>query len=194
VRTFLICWAPCLFVLLQVSAAVADTDPPLPSSGFNGDRYSTLWTKSPFAIATPEAAAATQDYQLVGLAQFDGVSYASLIDKQTQEHFIVTSEKPVKNLTLISVQHDSHGGSAVIGRNGEQLVLHEEDAPPTTASIQPPGPGPVPGGLTFGAPNGPRPSSNPSVGGMISPAFNPPPRVRIHRPLIIVPPPPSNPN
>jgi len=157
---------------------------PLPGSGFNGDRYTTLWTKSPFAIATPEAAAASQDYQLVGLAQFDGVSYASLIDKQTQEHFVLSSDKPVKSLTLISVAHSTEGGSAVIQRNGEILTLKQEGAP-LAALGQPPMPVNVQGAMPMST----FPTINRSVGGMPGNFFNRPP-VRIHHLPITVPPSP----
>jgi len=156
---------------------------PLPGSGFNGDRYTTLWTKSPFAIATPEAGAGTQDYQLVGLARLDGVSYASLIDKQTQEHFVLASDKPVKNLTLVSISRGSNGATAVIERNGIMLSL-KQDVPPA-ANGTPLGIAPPPSGMNLTLPQ-----ANPSVGGM-PPIF--PNRPYFHRPFVKVPPPPTTP-
>ena len=160
-------------------------DSALPSGGFSGDRYTVLWTKSPFAIATAEAAPESADYQLVGLAQFDGISYANLVVKQTQEHFVLSSQKSEKNLTLVSIRHDVQGGSAVIQRNGERLVLQETiasaTAPPADMNAAVPTPGAVPGM-----------SINPSVGGIISPANSYPPHVRIHRPVIVIPPRPPN--
>jgi hypothetical protein len=149
--------------------------------GFDGSRYEDLWSKSPFAIATSDAPAASEDFQLVGLAQFDGISYVSLIDKQTQDHFVLTSAKPVKNLSLVSISRGAGPGnaSAVIMRNGEALTLHEVDTPSKAVSG-----GPIPIPL---AQPGMTASPNPSVGGMVRP--NMPPRVRIHRPPIIVPPP-----
>jgi hypothetical protein len=152
-------------------------DSALPAAGFSGDRYASLWTKSPFAIATPEAAAGSTDYALVGLAQFDGISYASLIDKQSQEHFVLASDKPVRNLTLVSISRQPSGATAVIRRNGEVLSLKLENvAPPTNG-----GPPQNPQGFPMAMPNG---------NGMINqPVFRPP--VRFHRPLIRVPPPPQ---
>jgi hypothetical protein len=172
-----------LFILVLTVVPVAAADSALPGDGFNGDRYTVLWTKSPFAIATPEAGAVSSDFQLVGVAQFEGVSYASLFDKQKQEHFVLTSEKPVRNLTLISLRHDSGGASAIIDRQGERLVLHEDNAAPAP-TVAPAATVPiiaVPPGFPGGIQNFP-------VGGIM-----PRPQVRIHRPLIVVPPPPQAP-
>ena len=47
------------------------------------------------------------NYALVGIAQFDGVSYASLIDRQTQKHFLLSNGETVGDLTLVSVLPDS---------------------------------------------------------------------------------------
>jgi len=176
-------------VLTGAGFARADDTSALPGPGFSGDRYATLWTKSPFAIATPEAAAATQDYQLVGLAQFDGVSYASLVDKQSNEHFVLASDKPVRNLTLVSIAHGPSGASAIIQRNGETLTLQQEVAPPTPGGQPgPPGAMPMPTPQPFmpGAP-----LSN--VGGVVPQAYLRPPPVRFHRPGIHFPPQPPPP-
>ena len=182
IRVVLVVVLPMMFI--RPAPADTGTAAALPGLGFNGDRYTTLWTKSPFAIATPEAAAASQDYQLVGLAQFDGVSYASLIDKQTQEHFVLSSDKPVKSLTLISVAHSTEGGSAVIQRNGEILTLKQEGAP-LAALGQPPMPVNVQGAMPMST----FPTINRSVGGMPGNYFNRPP-VRFHHLPITVPPSP----
>jgi hypothetical protein len=166
--------------------------PALPGPAFDGGRYANLWTQSPFAIATPDAPAASADYQLVGLAQFDGISYASLIEKQSQEHFVLASDKPVKNLKLVSISRGPGGASAIILRNGEALTLRQEEAP---VNVAPPGvPMAIPPGMP-GLQPGMQPSLNPSVGGMSPAQF--PPRARIHRafnvpPRPISPPPPSH--
>ena len=172
-------------IYLRPARADAGDTATLPGSGFGGDRYATLWTKSPFAIATPEAAAESQDYQLVGLAQFDGVSYASLVDKQTQEHFVLASDKPVRNLTLVSIAHTADGGSAVLQRNGEMLTLKQEGEPAAAPGQPPPNAPP-------GVPMPTFPQMNPSVGGMPRNYFMHP-RVGIHRPPITLPsrPPPQ---
>jgi hypothetical protein len=172
-----------LGVSFPSSIGRASPAPEIPTEGFEGDRYSSLWTKSPFAIATPEAGATTQDYQLTGLAKFDGIAYASLINKQTQEHFLLTSAKPAQNLSLVSINHGRNGGSAVVLRNGEQITLQEENSSPALS----PGLPAMPGQLNPGfIPPG---QSNPSVGGVMFPLSGSPPPVRMHRPPIAVPPP-----
>jgi hypothetical protein len=168
--------------LMLTRPAHGDDSSTLPGAGFSADRYATLWTKSPFAIATPEAGAASQDFELVGLAQFDGVSYASLIDKQSNEHFVLSSDKPARNLTLVSISHSQGGATATIQRNGELLTLTQEEAPASAPG--PVGAMPTPQVLAPGAPLS-------SVGGVIPPAYLVPPRARVHRPGIRVPPHPS---
>jgi hypothetical protein len=165
----------------------------MPGSGFAGDRYAGLWTKSPFAIATPDAPAASADYQLVGIAQFDGISYASLVNRQTQEHFVVTSEKPFKNLTLVSITPGKGGSttSAVVQRNGQPLTLTLEQAPAAVpgAPGQPPPNMGMPGMPAQPIALAPTLFNNPSVGGVNYPNMGMPPHPRIHRPPIFVPPP-----
>jgi hypothetical protein len=173
------------FVLpLACSALFAADDPVAPGPGFAGDRYAGLWTKSPFAIATPDIPASSTDYQLVGIAQFDGITYVNLIERQPpQEHFVLTSAKSVKNLTLVSVNHGKTAGdsSAVISRNGEMLTLKLEAAPVAGA-----GPGAPP--MTM-----PMPAPVVMPGQVYQPTpFGIPPHVRVHRPLINVPPPPPS--
>jgi hypothetical protein len=189
---------------LAFSPRIIASEPATPGPGFTGERYASLWTKSPFAIATPDAPAATTDYALVGIAQFDGVSYASLIEKQSQEHFVISSDKPYKNLKLVWISRGKgdDATSAVVDRNGESLTLTLEQTasaspmpgsainlPPGTAAGNP-SVGGVPGGAFSGAnlPPG-MPAGNPSVGGMPA-TYLTPPAVRIHRPRINIPPPP----
>jgi hypothetical protein len=152
--------------------ASSAADPALPGDGLSGARYAALWEKSPFAIATPEIV--SQDYELVGLAEFDGISYASLVDKATQEHFVLTSENPVRNIILISVHHGGQGASAVIERNGEQLVLEERNSNPgvgALAVVSPPAEEPIP----------------PPTFRLLRPM-----QTRFHSPLVVVPPRPSD--
>jgi hypothetical protein len=176
--------------ILLVSRAHAAPGPDLPGPGFDSSRYEGLWTKSPFAIATPDAPAASEDYELVGMAQFDGISYVTLIDKQNQEHLIVASDKPLRDsrhnldLRLVSIAHGAGGASAVLLRNGESITLREEQSP--AAPGAPASPPPV----EISQQQGMVPSGNPSVGGFV-PAASLPPAVRFHRRLIRIPPPPQ---
>jgi hypothetical protein len=87
--------------------------PSLPEGGFAPSHYEVLWTKSPFAVASAEAAQESPDYDLVGVAQIDGMFYACLIDKQSNEHFLLaTDDKSVRGLRLISVTRGQDNGSA----------------------------------------------------------------------------------
>jgi hypothetical protein len=175
-------WMPVLGLAAMLAARAGSADEaPFPPAGFPSDRYAALWTKSPFAIATPEAGAASADYSLVGLAQFDGVSYASLIEKQSGDHFVLASDKPVRNLTLLSIAHRADGATATINHNGETLTLRLENAPPSG--------GPNPNGVVLPPMNNPG-ANSPNAGGFVPYPGNPPP-VRFHRRPIIVPPRPQ---
>ena len=68
-----LCFLLAFFSGVQVHA---DT---LPGPAFDADRYRVLWEESPFAVATP-VAVESQEFSLVGVAQFDGVAYVSLVD------------------------------------------------------------------------------------------------------------------
>ncbi len=84
-----------------------------------------LWTKSSFAVETSVASVATTtEYQLIGAARFDGSFYASLVDKRNQEHFLLSSDRTVRDLMLVSVSHDRSGKlSALIQCRGEMMSL-----------------------------------------------------------------------
>jgi hypothetical protein len=108
-----------------------------PGNGFGVSHYEALWTKSPFAVASTEAAPESSDYSLYGVAQADGISYVSLIDKQSQEHFLVASNKPVKGVTLVSVTpgHDASSTQVVIQKGGQSITLKLEQAPAVLAQV-----------------------------------------------------------
>ncbi len=171
-------WIPALLLAALVTSRAAGTDDStFPPVGYAGDRYAPLWTKSPFAIATADAPVASADYALVGLAQFDGVSYASLIDKSNSEHFVLASNKPVRGLSLVSVTHQSGAASATIRHNGEMLTLRVENTAASPPPLPPPAAEPQNGAFS-------------NVGGG-APANTLPPPVRFHRRPIIVPPRPQ---
>ncbi len=146
----------------------------LPGDGFDAARYEALWKKSPFAVATPEAGPSSPDYALVGVAQFDHVSYASLVDRHTQEHFVVSTEEPSHGVVLLSIIRDADQtpSSAALRIKGESQIL-----PLEAASKGPHLPGlPGPGG---------NPAATPGLTGLTAP-----PTVRFHRPILHIPPPP----
>jgi hypothetical protein len=161
----------------------------LPGPGFPASHYETLWTKSPFAVATSEAAPESADYTLVGIAEFDGVPYASLVDKQSQEHFLLSGDKPIRGLTLLSITrgHDGSDTTAVVQRNGESLTLKLTSVASPAASTQV--------GSTIVPPQIPMPGaglSGQATAGM--PGFSGvPPAAPFHRRVIHFPPNPNQP-
>ena len=180
---------PLLLVLgaglaLTAEPARAD-DASLPGGGFPASRYETLWTKSPFAVATSEAApASSPDYFLVGIAKFDDVSYASVIERQNQEHFLISTDKPTRGLTLTSITRGQDGTDtyAVVLKDGQSITLKLEQPPVTEAipGAPPLNPLAIPGGMT---PQIPMPGT-----GLQSPVGTRRPFIRYHRSLIHMPP------
>jgi len=133
---------------LTLRPAGAD-DSSVPGEGFSAARYEALWTKSPFAVATADAVQESPDYSLVGIAEFDGVSYASLIERQSQEHFLISSDKPTRGLILTTItrSHDGSDTYAVVQKDGQPITLKLEQAPamaavpgaPQTTTVPTPG-------------------------------------------------------
>jgi hypothetical protein len=160
--------------------------PGLPGAGFNASRYDTLWTKSPFAVASADASApASSDYSLVGIAQFEGISYASLIEKQSQEHFLISGEKPTRGFTLVSVTRGKEDGTdtfAVVQKDGQSITLRLESAPPSGAVA-----------ASVSTPQIPMPGAAvPSHPGAISrPPPGTPPPILFRRRIIRIPPGPD---
>ncbi len=190
------------FLVLFNSVVWAD-EPTLPGTGWPASRYEALWTKSPFAVATPETGPDSPDYSLWGIAQIDGISYASVTNKQNSEHYLLATDKPDHGLTLVSIKRgaDTSGTVAVVQKDGQLITLKLEQAPPPMAGANassgmplpnsPPQPGnPNPanlmagGGNNFGRPPGAGP---PPVSRRFPMVHAPPP---IH-PMPPQPPPPT---
>jgi len=159
-------------------------DPAVPGTGFSASRYEALWTKSPFAVATSEAVQESPDYLLVGVAKVDGISYASVIERQNQEHFLISSDKPARGLTLTTITRspDSSDTYAVMQKDGQSITLKLEQAPALAGVPGAPNT-PMPGIIT---PQIAMPGAAPSFPNMGRP-FN----ARYHHPLIHLPPPPA---
>jgi len=65
-------------------------------------------------------------YELVGIARFDGVSYASLVDPQTGYHFLlstVTQSEQGIVLTSVQTNDDPSGPSAIIQKDGVSVLV-----------------------------------------------------------------------
>jgi hypothetical protein len=175
--------------LVLTAQLVWADDPAVPGAGFPASRYEALWTKSPFAVATAEASQDTSpDYMLVGIAgPWNGVSYASVIETKTpQEHFLISTDKATRGLTLTSItrSHDGSDTFAVVQKNGQSITLKLEQASATAAvpGAPPIGSIAMPGGTTQQIP---MPGANLPAPGSVRPF------IRYHHPLIHLPPPPS---
>ncbi len=175
------------FALAAGNELVRSDTVALPGDGFPASRYETLWTKSPFAIATPDAVQGSPDYKLVGIARNEGVSYASLIDNASGQHFLLSSDKPVNGLVLVSILggKGSAGNQAVVQKNGQPITLVQD------TSESAPGPG-VPMG-SINAPPGAQPLPMPGATGFAGGNFPPgmPPAVRRRLSAIRLPPNPA---
>jgi len=115
------------------------SDGVVPSAAFSPSRYEALWTKSPFSVATSEDAVQTSpDYMLVGIANVEGVFYASLIERDNQEHFLISSDKLTRGLTIKSITKSQDGQDvfASVVKDNQPLTLKLEQAPAATG-VQP---------------------------------------------------------
>jgi hypothetical protein len=178
------------------TAATKPAPPPAPvdevtvsHQGYTASRYQSLWTQSPFAVETPdEDPTESAEYSLVGVYEIDGVSSASLIEKQNQNHLLISSDKPINGLTLTSITRRADGDTyANLTRDGQPITLKLE-APPANAALQTGaqanGGLPMPGAMApnmpgIVAPNIQMPGSTPQSPGR--------PLIRIRRPIIHVP-------
>jgi hypothetical protein len=156
----------------------------LPNANFSPSRYEALWTKSPFAVATSEAAPESPDYMLVGIANVDGISYASVIDAHNQEHFLISSDKPTRGLTLTSVTRNHDDTYAVVQKDGQPITLKLEQPPPTPVIAN----APAPGAMAMPGPTSPL---IPMPGANLPPPGSARPFTRMHHPLINLPPRPA---
>ena len=175
-----------MFVLITPVWADA---PALPGIGFVPSRYEVLWTKSPFAVATSETVGEeSPDYFLVGIANIEGINYASVIERQSQEHFLISTDQTTRGLKLTSITrgHDGSDTYAVVQKGGQSITLKLEQPPAAPAT---PGAPPLtntavmPGVLT---PQIPMPGAGLPSAGSVRPLS-----ARFHRPPIHLPPPPT---
>jgi hypothetical protein len=165
--------------------AASDDNDPAAHQGYAPQRYEDLWTKSPFAVETPDTQVTdTAEYTMVGVAQLGDVTYVSLVQKQSQAHLLISSDKPLGDLKLDSVANKSDGVYANLTQNGQPLTLKLVQTTPQAAAPEPMG-GNMP---LFN-----QPGANAPAGGQSIPmpgTFNPSqarPLIRIRRPIIHVP-------
>jgi hypothetical protein len=155
--------------------------------GYPATRYESLWTKSPFAVETPdEAVQESIDYTLVGVMQLEGVTYASLIATRDQSRKLIRSDKVTDGLIVKGVTRKENGDTfATVNRDGQplELKLQTSESGPVGGNVVINGPAvnvPMPGSFT---PNIPMPGAG-NAGGA-GPSVRP--LIRIHRPIIHVP-------
>jgi hypothetical protein len=165
------------------TAGAANDSDPAAHQGYAPDRYSDLWTKSPFAVETPDTPTVTDsaEYSLVGVAQLGDVTYASLIQKQNQAHLLVSSDKPLGGLTLNSVSNKPDGVYVTFTEDGQPLTLKLEATPQSAGA----NPGIDPNAGAFPPTGGPL-GSNIPMPGSVTPDMNRP-VIHIRRPLIHLP-------
>jgi len=103
----------------------------VPSKARELSHFVALWNKSPFAAATNETPIESTDYILGGIAQFDGIDYASLVDKKSNEHFLLVSDQTIRGLRLLSVSRGQNGSGAlaIVQKGEESLTLRTEKTP-----------------------------------------------------------------
>ena len=165
-------------------------DPVVPGNGFDASSYQALWLKSPFAVASDVGVEESPDFSLKGVAQFDGIFYASLVDKRSSgpepEHFLLSSDNPVKGLTLVSITRgrDAASTTATIQRNGQIITLKLD-----VADTNPPNGLPATNSAT--QPNNSIPQT--PISGMYRQPNGVPPRVLIRHPIITIPQNPQQP-
>jgi hypothetical protein len=183
------------FLLLIVAAALALTAPPVraddpvvPGGSFPASRYETLWTKSPFAVATVEADEGPEspDYSLVGITNINGISYASVIEKEKNEHFLISTDKATRGMTLtsITIGHNGSDTYALVQKDGQPITLKLEQGPAMAGanSNAPPMNPFMPGG------NNPTPPlPMPGVSNVFPGSGSTRPFARFHRPPIHLP-------
>jgi hypothetical protein len=179
-------------LLLILAAGLALTAPPVraddpvvPGGGFPASRYEALWTKSPFAVATVEEDEGPEspDYSLVGITtNIEGISYASVIEKQKNEHFLISTDKATRGMTLtsITIGHNGSDTYAIVQKDGQPITLKLEQGPPmaTANSNMPPVNISPPGGIAS-------PLPMPGTGNFPGGSTRPYPR--FHRPAIHLP-------
>jgi len=103
-------------------------------------RYEALWTKSPFSVATARRRLTRPT--IPGRRRTHGRhSYVNVVDKQSGEHFIVTSDKPARGLTLVSVSRGQGAGdaSAIMKKDtGEAITSSLRNRPSPVAQPRSP--------------------------------------------------------
>ena len=112
--------------------------------GYSLDRYSSLWKRSPFTIASVQQevvpAGFASKFALVGLAKIGSEDVVTLLDKESQERIILSSQEGAQDLKLILVERDADPlkTSVTIQKGGETGRVKFD--PSLLAAANPPSP------------------------------------------------------
>jgi len=148
---------------------------PVPE-GYPVDRYSTLWKRSPFTIASVQQDAVPDSFAsklaLVGVARIGSEDFVILLNKDSQERINVSSITNGQGLKLIAVEAnpDPLKASATIQKGTEIANVKYDQTLLAASSV------PVPA-VNVAAPQALPPNGEPPI-----PHTGPTP-VRRHRPL-----------
>lgn len=131
---------------IEVAAQSGPVPPAFPLS-----RYQPMWEKSPFQLkseAPPEMSEGlAQRYVLTGIAEIDGEPIVFLMERSTQNRFMVRREGGEINLVEINIEAKYSDSSAVVRRGGEVGVVKFDATNPAAAMAAVPAPMQVqPGG------------------------------------------------
>ncbi len=126
-----------------------------------------------FPAAAEDASGEPPGYSLVAVARYDGISYASLVDNRTREHFLLSTKNPARGLVLTQVtpDWDASGVSAVIRQNGESLLL--QPGPDNTSLFNSPSNSPVPAAAQASSESPMAPRLKPPPGAALPLVFQP---------------------
>lgn len=139
---------PFLFAALWCVARIAWAGPvPEPQPA---ERYSALWQKNPFTIASVEdapQAGFAQNLAVVGIAKIGGEAIVTVLNKQTQERFTMDSSGGPQGMKVVSVSMDTDplkasvtirkgGETATVGFDRALLAMTQSPAPPAGVTEQ----------------------------------------------------------
>lgn len=114
-------------------------------------KYSALWERNPFAIASAEDAPRpgfAQNLAVVAVAKIGEETLVTLLDRQTQERHIVDSNNGSQGMRVVSVIMDSDplkisvilrkgNETATVGFDRTQIAAASSPAPPAHAAAPP---------------------------------------------------------
>ena len=122
--------------------------------GYPADRYAPLWTHSPFTLASVQQEAApgfAQNLAVVGIVRIGSEDWVTLLNKQSQERFIVGAEPDEQGVKVVAVVTDADplktrvtiqkgGELATVGFDRTLLATTQTPPVPAISSLQPPVP------------------------------------------------------